>query len=215
MCLGFMLEQLSPETLRLPRPKKFARRTKIESPGWRLLTDGSFERHPDGTEAAGWGIAAVSPDNCVRSLCGPITCDPWYSAFFWSCLLQQQIDLVFSHVVSVCASSTTPSTLLVLPLVSPTFRCNDLVLRSKKITFIFTTSLGTLATPGTSAPTLRPLSAPTGSCFLKVFSVAHEPVSRPRPRTRLSNYITTLSQFLVQRFFFFQKKLFPLSQSHH
>ena len=31
--------------------------------------------NPDGTDAAGWGIAVVSPDNCVWILCGPVTCE--------------------------------------------------------------------------------------------------------------------------------------------
>ena len=40
-----------------------------------------FQRQIDGTEMAGWGIAAVSPDNFVRILCGPVTCDPRHPAF--------------------------------------------------------------------------------------------------------------------------------------
>ena len=49
--------------------------TGIESTGWRLFTDGGCKRNPDGTDAAGWGIAAVSPENIVQILCGPVICD--------------------------------------------------------------------------------------------------------------------------------------------
>ena len=52
MCLGFRPEHLRPEALRLPKPKKkldmlptcrtTTRMTGIESPGWRLFTDGGF-----------------------------------------------------------------------------------------------------------------------------------------------------------------------------
>ena len=55
--------------------------TGIEAPGWRLFTDEGFKRQVDGTELARWGIAAVSPDNFVRILCGPVTCDPRHLAF--------------------------------------------------------------------------------------------------------------------------------------
>ena len=36
--------------------------TGIESPGWRLFTDGGFQRNPDGTDPDGWRIAAILPD---------------------------------------------------------------------------------------------------------------------------------------------------------
>ena len=65
----------------LPTYRVTTRVTRIEYTCWRLFTDGSFERHPDGTDAAGSGIAAVSPDNCVRILCGQVTCDPRHMAF--------------------------------------------------------------------------------------------------------------------------------------
>ena len=55
--------------------------TGIESPGWRLFTDGGLKRNPNGTDAAGSGIAALSPDNVVYILCGPVTCDPRHPAF--------------------------------------------------------------------------------------------------------------------------------------
>ena len=55
--------------------------TGIDSPGWRLLTDGRFKRQPDGSELAGWGNAAVSLDNSARTLCGAITCDAGHPAF--------------------------------------------------------------------------------------------------------------------------------------
>ena len=47
--------------------------TGIEFPGWRLSL---IMCRPDGSDLAGWGIAAVSRDNFVRILCGPVTCDP-------------------------------------------------------------------------------------------------------------------------------------------
>ena len=63
-CLGFHLDQLKPKmkftvfwTFR-----STARMTGIESPGCRLFTE-----TPDGTEMAGWEIAAVSPDNLSES----------------------------------------------------------------------------------------------------------------------------------------------------
>ena len=75
MSLGFHPEQLRPEAFRLPKPKKkftmsptcrqTTKMTGTESPGWRLLRDGGVKRQIDGTEMAGWGLAAVSPDNCV------------------------------------------------------------------------------------------------------------------------------------------------------
>ena len=49
--------------------------------GQTLFTDGSFKRQADGCELAGWGIAAVSPDNFVRISCCPFTCDPGHPAF--------------------------------------------------------------------------------------------------------------------------------------
>ena len=55
--------------------------TGIESPDWRLFTDRGFERRADGTDLASWGIAAVSLDNFVRNLCGPVTCDPRHRTF--------------------------------------------------------------------------------------------------------------------------------------
>ena len=39
--------------------------TGIESSGCRPFTDGGFKRQDDGTELAGWRIAAFSPDNFV------------------------------------------------------------------------------------------------------------------------------------------------------
>ena len=41
--------------------------TGIESPGWRLLTDGGLRRQPDGSELAGWRVSDVSPDNFVQN----------------------------------------------------------------------------------------------------------------------------------------------------
>ena len=66
----------------LPTCRVATRFTGIESPGWRLLTDGGFERIPDGTDAAGWRIAAVSPDNLVQILRGLVDCDLRHPAFF-------------------------------------------------------------------------------------------------------------------------------------
>ena len=39
-----------------------------------------FKRQADGTDTAGWAIAAVSPGDFVRILCGPDTCDPRHPA---------------------------------------------------------------------------------------------------------------------------------------
>ena len=55
--------------------------TGIESPGWRLFTDGGLKRQDDGPVMVGWGIAAVSPDHFVRILCGPVSRDPRHLAF--------------------------------------------------------------------------------------------------------------------------------------
>ena len=44
------------------------------SPSWRLFIGGGFERQVGGSDLAGWGIAAVSPDNFVRLLFGPVMC---------------------------------------------------------------------------------------------------------------------------------------------
>ena len=85
-----------------------------------------FKRHPDGTDAAGWGIAAVSDDNLVQILCGPVMCDPRHPAFSGAAAeltgFAEAIRWVnfSSRRVNVCVSSTTPSTLLVSPLVSLT-----------------------------------------------------------------------------------------------
>ena len=40
-----------------------------------------FKRQVDRFELAGWGIAAVSPDNFVRISGGPVTCDRGHPAF--------------------------------------------------------------------------------------------------------------------------------------
>ena len=88
MCLNFS-DQLRPSTLWLSKPKKrfstlpscrTTTRMGIWSLGCRLFA-GGFEHQPDGSEMAGWGTTAVSPDNCVRILCGPVTCDPGHPAF--------------------------------------------------------------------------------------------------------------------------------------
>ena len=57
-----------------PNCRTITRLTGSVSPDWRLFTDGGFERQVDGSDLAGWGIAAVSPDNVVRLLCGPVVC---------------------------------------------------------------------------------------------------------------------------------------------
>ena len=86
MCLGFSPEQLGPENFRLPKPKKkfsilpgcrtTTRIIEIDFSGWKVFTDGSCKRQVNDTDLAGRGIAAVSPDNLVRILCGPVVCDP-------------------------------------------------------------------------------------------------------------------------------------------
>ena len=51
--------------------------TGTASPAWRLFTDGRFlKRQVDGTDSAGWRIAAVSPNNFIRILCGPVVRNP-------------------------------------------------------------------------------------------------------------------------------------------
>ena len=68
-CLGFSPEQLS-EAFRRPKPEKrltmpnrrTTRMTGIDS--HRHFTVG-FERQVDGSDLAGWGIAAVSPEQIV------------------------------------------------------------------------------------------------------------------------------------------------------
>ena len=106
--------------------------TWIESPAWRLFTDGGLKRQAHGTDAAAWKIAAVSPDNFVRILCGPVTCDPRHPAFSGATSCSNNTAeltgfaaalrwiSVLSLVVNGCVSSTTLSTLRVLPLVSLT-----------------------------------------------------------------------------------------------
>ena len=49
--------------------------TGIESLGKKLFTGGVLTRQVDGLEMAGWGISAVSPNNC------PVTCDLHYAGF--------------------------------------------------------------------------------------------------------------------------------------
>ena len=56
------------------------RLTGIESPGWRLFTEGGFERNIDGTEMAGWRVAVVSPEILLRSFVAQL-CDPRLLAF--------------------------------------------------------------------------------------------------------------------------------------
>ena len=113
----------------LPTCRSTTRMTGIESPGWRLFTDGGFKRQDDGPEIAGWGIATVSPDHFVRILCGPASCDPRHPAFLSATSYSNNtaeltgfaeafrwIDLSFL-VVNECGSSMIPNTRLVLPLV--------------------------------------------------------------------------------------------------
>ena len=57
-----------------PNCRTITRLTGNNSPDWRHFTDGGFERQVGGSDLAGWGIAAVSPDNFVRLLCGPVMC---------------------------------------------------------------------------------------------------------------------------------------------
>ena len=123
-----------------PKPKKkfpmppncrtITRLTGNDSPDWRLFTDGGFERQVDGSDLAGWGIAAVSPDNFVRILCGPVTCDPRHQAFLGATSCSNNTAELtgfaevprwtnFSALVgNGCISSMIPSTLRVLFLVS-------------------------------------------------------------------------------------------------
>ena len=80
MCLCSNPHQLGPSAFRLSKPKNCTRMTGIESHGWRPFRDVGLKR-VDGTEMAGWGIAADSPDNFVRILCGPVSWDPHHPAF--------------------------------------------------------------------------------------------------------------------------------------
>ena len=90
MCLEFHLEQLRPEAFELAKPKKFTvlppgwittSLAGIESPGWKLVTDGGFRRNINGNDLAGWSAAIVSPENLVRIICGPVVCDLRILAF--------------------------------------------------------------------------------------------------------------------------------------
>ena len=65
----------------LPSCRITTRLTGVESPGWRLFTDGGFEHDIDGADMAGWGVAIVSPEKFVRIICGPVVCDPRLLAF--------------------------------------------------------------------------------------------------------------------------------------
>ena len=87
LCHSCNPDQPRPGNFRLPKPKMFSptcrvstRLTGIEFTSWRLFTDGSFKRNPDGTDAAGWGIAAVPPENTVQSLYSPVICGPRHPA---------------------------------------------------------------------------------------------------------------------------------------
>ena len=77
MSLEFHREQLRPAAFELAKPKKFTvlppcqittRLADVESPGWKLVTDGGFTRNIDGNDMAGWVFAIVSPENLVRIL---------------------------------------------------------------------------------------------------------------------------------------------------
>ena len=74
-------------------------------------------------ELAGWGIAAVSPDNFVRILCGPVTCDTSRAAITLLSslvLLKRRDGLIPSvsvvNVFTFCKNQETPHE---LPWVSP------------------------------------------------------------------------------------------------
>ena len=90
MCLEFHREQLGPGAFELAKPNKFTvlppcrittRLAGVESPGWKLVTDGRFRRTIDGNDMAGWSAAIVSPENLVRIICGPVVCDLRILAF--------------------------------------------------------------------------------------------------------------------------------------
>ena len=182
MCLGFSPDQIRPTVFPLPKPtKRFSmlpscrttnRMSGIESPGWRLLTNGGFKRRPTGSEMAGWRIAAVSLDNFVRILSGPLTRDPSHLVFLGatSCskktLLSSQVLLkpsdgliVLSPVTNVFAFFLTRNTRLVSLWVSP--RREGTLPWAANVTTLFcglranSTSPLTPATPGTNALTLR------------------------------------------------------------
>ena len=53
----------------------------IASPGRRPVTDGGFQLQVDGTDLAGCGIVAVSPDFLDGILCEPVLCDTHHPAF--------------------------------------------------------------------------------------------------------------------------------------
>ena len=82
MCLEFNPEQVRQEAFQVTQiqgkvsyvaqlPNSY-QMTGIASPGWKVFTDGGCKRQMDGTVLAGWRIAAVSPDDFVRILCGPV-----------------------------------------------------------------------------------------------------------------------------------------------
>ena len=65
-----------------PNCRTFTRLTGNDSPGRRLFIDGGFERQVDGSDLSGWRIAAASPDDFVRILCGPVVCSSSPSGIF-------------------------------------------------------------------------------------------------------------------------------------
>ena len=91
MCLGFHTTQRRPEAFRFSKPKKIftvlstcrttTRLTGIESPGWRLFTDGGLDATSKAQKSPAGGDVIVSPDKFVRVICGPVVCDPPLPAF--------------------------------------------------------------------------------------------------------------------------------------
>ena len=176
-------DQLQPTTLWLSKPKKrfsmlpTCRTTRmgLESPGCRLFA-GDFKRQPDGSEA-GWGTTAVSADNCVRILCGPVTCDPGHLAIlgascsnnttelsgfavtlrrtdsFIRCVERVRILYDSKHAARVALGVLHARKNNALAHI-----CNDLFASQKAGSkLLFTMSLATQAMLGTNAKIVRPL----------------------------------------------------------
>ena len=105
------------------------RMTGIESPGWRLFTDGGSKRQVDGGEFAGWRLAAASPDNFVRFFVAQFRVIPSFRRFEEpllaatthrnSLVLPKPFDGLISAFLAAnaCGSSVIPNTRYVAPLV--------------------------------------------------------------------------------------------------
>ena len=175
---GFQNEQLRLETFQSSKAKKTftvlpacritTRLTGLESPGWRLFTDGGSGRNIDGTELSRWGDAIVSPENFVRVICGPVVLGspatgvsrgPHPAATIPQnslVLLRQFVGPIPSFLaVNVSASWSIPNTRHVSHLVLPMLRGTS-GWPADAMNFSYVMSLATLVMQVTSALMLPP-----------------------------------------------------------